>query len=118
MSGVVHHSNYLKFFERGRTEALRSQGFELNSLLDNHGVQFVVHTATLEFLKPARLDQLLSVVTTVETVRKVSVVYRQSLQWQDTNSSPLCVGTIKLACVNKDLKPCAIPPILAMEMKK
>lgn len=117
VSGVVHHSNYLKFFERGRTEALRTQGFELIDLYEGHGIQFVVHSASIDFLQPARLDQLLYVVTTAEAVRHASILYHQYISLTDS-AAPLCVAKIKLACVNRDFKPCALPKFLSMEIKK
>lgn len=117
--GVVYHSNYLKFFERARTEALREHSFELMDLYQEHGVHFVVRSANLEFLQPARLDQLLYVITTVESVRQASIMYDQRLVLKDEQHvTTLCIAKLKLACVNRDFKPYPLPRKLSMEMKK
>lgn len=118
VSGVVHHSNYLKFFERGRTEALRDQGFNLVNLYQELGVQFVVHSATLEFLQSAQLDQLLFVVTAVETVRYASIIYQQRIHLEAPDGPILCQAKLRLAALNKAHKPCALPKFLSTEIQK
>lgn len=60
-AGVVYHASYLRFMERARTEWLESLGFPLAAFERQHGVTFAVHTAEIEFLKPARLDDRLAV---------------------------------------------------------
>jgi len=117
LGGIVYHSNYLKYFERARTEALRQLGFELLNLYHEQGVQFVVHSANLEFIQPARLDQLLYVRTCIENMGYASIMYQQSIHLQEKTTAPLCMAKIKLVCVNKDLKPCAIPEVLSREIK-
>jgi acyl-CoA thioester hydrolase len=61
--GVVYYANYLKYAERGRTEALRELGIEQRSLAERDGVQFVVRRVAADFRQPARLDDALEVVT-------------------------------------------------------
>jgi len=79
VGGIVYHPNYLKYFERARTEYLRAKGYDLVSLNSKNNLQFVIHTAKLEYLQPARLDQLLYVVSEVESVRPASLVFAQGI---------------------------------------
>ena len=63
-SGLVYHTNYLKFMERGRTELLRSLSFTQSDLYDESGaLAFVVKSMSLDFVRPARMDDLITVVT-------------------------------------------------------
>ena len=68
-AGIVYHANYLKFAERGRTEFLRSVGFDHRVLADAHGLVFAVARCVTDFVTPARLDDLLLVRTRVAAVR-------------------------------------------------
>jgi acyl-CoA thioester hydrolase len=64
-AGIVYHANYLKFAERGRTELLRSLGFDHRQLAQAHGFVFAVARCAIDFMRPARLDDLLHVRTEV-----------------------------------------------------
>jgi acyl-CoA thioester hydrolase len=64
-AGIVYHANYLKFAERGRTELLRSLGFDHRRLAQAHGLVFAVARCAIDFMRPARLDDLLHVRTEV-----------------------------------------------------
>lgn len=68
-AGIVYHANYLKFAERGRTEFLRSVGFDHQMLADVHGLVFAVARCVTDFVTPARLDDLLLVRTRVTAIR-------------------------------------------------
>ena len=61
IGGVVYYANYLKFFERARTEWLRSFGLNQDKLAQEEGLIFVVRRALLDFVRPARLDDMLEV---------------------------------------------------------
>jgi acyl-CoA thioester hydrolase len=81
-SGIVYHANYLRFMERGRTNYLRLLGVDHVALFEEAereapGFAFVVRTMQIEFLKPARMDDLLDVVTTTEEVRGASITLHQ-----------------------------------------
>jgi len=117
LSGVVYHSNYLKFFERARTEMLRERGYELSDLFLKHNMQFVVYSAELEYLRPARLDQLLCIVTKVTEVRSASIRYNQSAYLGLENGILSCRANIRLACLDRDQHPRKLPNILSMEKK-
>ena len=83
-SGVVYHANYLRFMERGRTNYLRLLGAGQRELFSEvaqevPGFAFVVRSMTIEFLKPARMDDLLAVVTVPAEVKGASMTLRQQV---------------------------------------
>jgi len=83
-SGIVYHANYLRFMERGRTNYLRLLGADHRAMFEAAereapGFAFVVRAMTLDFLKPARMDDLLTVVTTPREVRGASLVLHQDV---------------------------------------
>ena len=104
--GVVYHANYICFFERARTEFLRQGGFSQQALLaDNFA--FVVKTLTIDYKLPARLDDLLSVQTTVKAVKKATIIFEQNLFKAD-----ICLCSAEVTVASADLikmKPKAIP---------
>jgi acyl-CoA thioester hydrolase len=108
--GVVYYANYLKFFERARTEWLRSFGLNQDKLAQEQGLIFVVRRATLDFASPARLDDQLEV--TVEPL-KLARVYVELAQEARRGAQVLARAEIQVACVNqRSFKPAAIPPFL------
>ena len=108
--GVVYYANYLKFFERARTEWLRSSGLNQDKLVQEEGLIFVVRRALLDFLRPARLDDLLEV--TVEP-RKIARVYVDLVQEARCGAQVLARAEVRVACLNRrDFKPAAMPQFL------
>jgi len=108
--GIVYYANYLKFFERARTEWLRSLGVNQDKLAQDPGLIFVVRRALLDFLRPARLDDMLEV--TVEPL-KLARVYVDLAQEARCGAQTLARAEIRVACVNqRSQKPVAIPPFL------
>ncbi len=108
--GIVYYANYLKFFERARTEWLRNFGLNQDKLAQEEGLIFVVHRATLDFLRPARLDDMLEV--TVEPL-KIARVYVELAQEARRNGELLARAEVRVACLRqRDLKPAAIPQLL------
>lgn len=116
--GIVNHSNYLKFFERGRTEMLRESGLNLVNLYSVHGVQFVVHSAQLAFLKPARLDQLLYIRTEIEMIKYASILYKQQIHLDNEQGPLLCRAHIRLACLDLAFRPRELPEVVLKGIKK
>ncbi len=105
--GIVFYANYLKFFERARTEWLRACGVDQRRL-DDAGVIFVVRGTALDYLAPARLDELLTVVTRIERLGHASVEFEQQAWRGDTL---LVTGRIRIGCVDRAaVRPAAIPP--------
>jgi acyl-CoA thioester hydrolase len=109
--GVVFYANYLKFFERARTEWLRAVGFGQERLRTEGHVMFVVTETSVRYLKPARLDDLLRItVHRSETTRASMTLDQQA--WRD--DVLLSEGRIRIACVAAGtFSPCRIPtPLL------
>jgi acyl-CoA thioester hydrolase len=105
--GVVYHANYLRFAERARTEALRELGIPHAELLREHGVMFMVRRVEVDYLRPARLDESLTVITEPLTVGGASTTLRQDVQGQDGSCAVL---TVRLACVRQgEGKPGRLP---------
>ncbi|OUS06046.1 hypothetical protein A9Q81_04770 [Gammaproteobacteria bacterium 42_54_T18] len=120
--GIVYYVNYLKFMERARTEFLRELGFDFQQLQEQQG-HFVVHSLDVRYLKPARVDDNLKItVSTLKAARTYVVfsqkVYRDVALSEEKNSGKdeelLCIGTVKVACVNSDTgRPMAMPTLVA-----
>lgn len=106
--GVVFHANYLKYFERGRSEMAYAAGFGIE-WQRKAGVFFLIRHAHIDYLKPARLWDQLEVVTSVKTVKKASFVYDQHLRFASAPDSILCKADIRIACVDQSIQPCALP---------
>src|SRR3979490_1803508 len=84
-SGIVYHANYLRFMERGRTNHLRLMGADQHALFteeekERPGFAFVVRSMQIDFLKPARMDDLLDVVTWPVTVKGASIILAQEVR--------------------------------------
>jgi acyl-CoA thioester hydrolase len=112
--GIVFYANYLKFFERARTEWLRSLGVEQRRLKDELHGMFVVAETNMRYVAPARLDDELIVTAHVESVGKASlIINQQALLKSEQASVLLCVGTIKIGWVDATtLQPKRIPAII------
>ena len=87
-TGIVYHASYLRFIERGRTNYLRLIGADHRSLFEATereapGFAFVVRSMAVEFLKPARMDDILAVTTEPEQVKGASMTLRQKVMRQD-----------------------------------
>ncbi len=105
--GVVFYANYLKFFERARTEWLRALGFEQERMRHEEGVMFIVSATSLRYLSPARLDDFLHVSVAVRERGRVSMTLYQQARRGDVL---LAEGEIRIGCVGaRDFKPSRIP---------
>lgn len=112
--GVVYYANYLRFMERARTEWLRDLGFEQDELSQQDGVVFAVRSASLEFIKAARFNDMLQVDTIVAAIGKASVTFAQTITRGD---ELICSGEIRLACVDAiRFAPKPIPADVATRM--
>lgn len=113
--GIVFYANYLKFFERARTEWLRSLGINQQALRDDSGGQFVVTDAQLRYVQSARLDDQLDVTAQVVALGKASLVIAQQAfarQAEGANQPTrlLCEGEIRIGWVDAaTLKPQRLP---------
>lgn len=95
--GIVFYANYLKFFERARTEWLRALGVSQSALKDTIGGMFVVTDTSVRYLAPARLDDELLVTAQLEEAGRASLIIRQEARRGDTL---LCAGTIRIGWVD------------------
>lgn len=109
--GVVFYANYLKYFERARTELLRSMGYEQDELRASKNVIFAVRWVQIDYLSPARFNEMIDVSAEINEVKKASLTFDQSITRGD---NLLCKGTIRIACLDSEsLRPKAIPePLL------
>lgn len=115
--GVVYYANYLKYFERARTEWLRTLGFEQDVLGKRDGILFAVRSVAVDYHQPAFFNDLLEVRATVCEKRRASLVFNQSIERQGETGSTLCSGTIKIACLDmKSFRPVPIPDHVYREM--
>lgn len=113
--GVVYYANYLAYMERARSEWLRTLGFDNQMLADQQGVVFAVRRASVDYLQPARLDELLEVSLTLKKKRRASLLFEQQVRRGD---ELLCQGEILLACVDaSSFKPTAIPQTIISKMQ-
>ena len=106
--GIVFYANYLKFFERARTEWLRACGVDQRRLADETGAIFIVRSTALDYRAPARLDDVVKIVSRIERLGRASVDFAQEA-WRE--GTLLATGSIRIGCVDRiALRPAAIPP--------
>ena len=120
--GVVYYANYLKFLERCRTEWLRAIGHEQADLLRDPGIAFVVRSVSLEYLKPARLDDMLLVSLEVEKISRSQIFFRQHIRRANPVAKDgwdeLISGKIQVVCVNSaQMKITSIPAPLRTQLE-
>jgi acyl-CoA thioester hydrolase len=108
MGGIVFYANYLKYFERARTEWLRACGINQGALTEASGTMFVVRSTAVDYRAPARLDDRIEVTSHPSRIGRASVDFDQQA-W--CNGNLLATGTIRVGCVDRaTMKPAAIPP--------
>ncbi len=104
--GIVYHANYLKYAERGRTELLRAAGYDHISLQEKPGIFFVVRKMDIDYLYPARLDDLLTVKTGILELKNASFTLKQSIFCHEVL---VCSMDVILVCVTLEAKPVRMP---------
>ncbi len=121
VGGVVYYANYLKYMERARTEFLRTLGYDQGALMAQDRRQFVVKSAFIDFVSPARFDDVLSVTAEVTKLRRASLHFTQQCRLASATKSNnsggdlLASAEVVIACLDADsLKPCAVPGSLKM----
>lgn len=109
--GVVYHASYLRFLERARTEWLRALGIDQMAFKETTGLAFLVHRMELDFLRPALLDDELTVTVDVKERRAASILFRQTIERAD--GTCLIRADVRVACVDmRRLAPAPIPASL------
>jgi len=109
LMGIVHHSNYLAYFEAGRVDWLRRRGVLYEDWVQK-GIHLPVAEAKLRYRRPARFDELLTVETTCSEVSRASVTFSYRVV---RGEELICRGETLLACVGNDLNLKTIPPDIA-----
>jgi acyl-CoA thioester hydrolase len=124
VAGVVFYANYLKFYERGRTEWLRSLGWEQDILIDK-GLAFAVAHVDAKYIRPARFNDKLIVKTRISSVRKASIIFEQEIylvnedESDDNKQQRVNKATIRVACVDMDtMTPAPMPSYLQEEIAR
>ena len=108
---VVYHASYLRFLERARSEWLRALGVDQVALKRERGLAFMVREMRLDFLRPALLDDELSVTASVMRCRAASILFNQTVIRADRTR--LIDADVRVACVDiAALRPAPIPPDL------
>ncbi|AYA39693.1 tol-pal system-associated acyl-CoA thioesterase [Xenorhabdus nematophila] len=114
-SGVVYHARYVVFYDRGRTEMLRDKGFHQQYML-NEQVGFVVSRMTIDYRKPAKLDDQLVVESEITNIRGASLTFIQRIV--DCNGVVVSNAECLIVCVNSSqMKPIALPKSIVAEFK-
>ncbi|WP_034298581.1 tol-pal system-associated acyl-CoA thioesterase [Herbaspirillum sp. RV1423] len=117
--GVVFYANYLKFFERARTEWLRALGYSQQTLTESAGLIFVVKSTAVDYFAPARLDDELKLTVVVEQFRNASMTFiQEAWRTQGIEQTLLARGHIVIVCVDAaSFRPQAIPGEMLARLK-
>lgn len=112
--GVVFHSTYLDFLERARMEWMRSRGFDARQLASRFRLVFIVRQLEIAYMKPALLDDLVSVSAVVEKMGRAQLTFAQEVRRDDDT---LARAAVNVACVGaQDLKPMPFPEEIRMSL--
>ena len=113
--GIVFYANYLKFFERARTEWLRALDINQHDLAEQHGALFVVKNANIDYHAPAKLDDVITLTLCIEKLGRASVLF---VQQASCGAALLASARVKVGCVDRAaLKPRALPDAVAAKMR-
>ena len=117
--GIVYYVNYLKFMERARTEYMRAQGYGKTAIFSDDKM-FVVHSANVQYLGAARLDDVLRVTARPIKLARSNILFEQNVYRQDDSRGEvlLCRGEVRIACVARaSNRPCAMPDAMYAQVK-
>ena len=109
LAGIVYYANYLKFMERGRSEAVREAGIDQLALRDKAGAVFAVRRIEVDYLAPARFDDVLTVVTRATKLGAASLDMRQEIWRGDTQ---LIGAEVKIVFMTMAGKPVRFPKVV------
>lgn len=113
--GIVYYANYLKFFERARTEWLRKAGFEQRAMLQQHGLQFVVAQVECDFRQPAKLDDVLEIDVRVARAGRASIEFSQTAR---RGAEVLATARVRVGCIDAErFAPAAMPAAMLEALK-
>lgn len=109
--GIVYHAAYLRFAERGRTEFVRKLGIDQQKLRVETGSGFVVTSLTIDYLKPAFLDDNLTITTEIDRIRPASVNFKQTVARERQTIAHL---KVRVACLDGDGRLTRLPRAFAI----
>ncbi len=115
LAGIVYYANYLKFIERGRTEALRAVGVDQMALKSREGMVFAVRHVAADFLAPARMDDMLTVTTRLTELKGVRI---QLLQEVLRDETLLFRADVTIVALREDGKPARIPQPITLSLQQ
>ncbi len=116
VGGIVYHANYLKYMERARTEWLRSFGIEQNELIKSN-IGLVVTKMDIRYLGAAKLDDLLTVQSQLNELKKASVLFEQNIF--NADNKLLISAHVRVACIDLEkMKPKAMPDSILGELSR
>jgi acyl-CoA thioester hydrolase len=107
-SGRVYHASYLRFMERGRTEWLRARGFAQQQMAQGSAITFVVRSLAIDFVKPALMDDMLTIETRLANLGAASFEFAQAI-WRDDER--LAVADVRVVALKSE-RPARLPPEL------
>ncbi len=113
-AGIVYYANYLRYLERARTEWLRALGVEQLRLAQSTGLIFAVRSLDIDYLKPARLDDSLAVLTALTSCGRARIELKQ---WIERGDELLVEASTRIACLDAGrMKPVALPADIRIKM--
>ena len=108
--GIVYYANYLKFFERARTEMLRSLDLQQDELKNRLGILFVVKSLQIDFIQPLKFNEEITVSTDITAIKRVSLVFDQKIMNPPKHNLVLCQATVRIACLDAEsYRPKSLP---------
>jgi acyl-CoA thioester hydrolase len=110
-TGVVYHANYLKYLERARTTLFNELGLSLRQQ-EQQGFLYVIRDITIQYLKPARLENKLLVKTALNAIGKTRLHFHQVIDNLTTDECQITSADIIVICVNQHIKPQPLPQSL------
>ncbi len=112
----MYYANYLRFFERARTEWLYSLGLDQKSLMESERMVFVVVSADIRYIKPARFADDLHVSAEISNHSRTTVTFKQMVLRDTPEGELLCEGKIRVACLHADsFRPRPLPDLIVSE---
>ena len=111
--GIVYHANYLKYFERARSELIYSLGYSNKKLLDKFNILIAVKTCNVDFKKPAKFEDKISVFTKIKSNTLTTITMSQVIR---RKSDILCDAEVKLVSLNKLGKPVKLPKVFIKKL--
>ena len=112
--GVVYYANYLKFLERARSEAIYSLGFTNSGLFENNNILLIVKSCNIEYKKPAKFEDKLSIVSEVTSFTKTSFIMQQNIL---RNNELISTAEVHIVVVDKNGKPSKLPDELKLKLQ-